>query len=409
MTDSTSPPDRPEFRRKRIWRIGALAATVALGCSLAVALFDWSATTGPDRREIPGEEPPLVSDDAFQDPVFSGPAFSPEATVEDMKQEAIRSAEELLQTYPDATDAIGVAARLRSRLGDTDVAASLWQRCVELDPRSAEAYFHRGQIAEDNGDAVQAADMFGQAAALAPEDPTVGAKHADALMKCGRVDEAIAVLERQIRGRAVLDKALLTLGLAYLQTNQFEKAKRTFEDLIRADPTEARAYYGLARSLTRLGQMEAAERSLEKFRNLGSVDHEELARANRDFEDVAMVRGLLVDTLAACGQVYQRRGSAAKAEECWQKTASLDPENLPSRYGLLRLYEVAGRDRDALRICEHLCRVQSENPDHWLFAGLLYYRLGRTDTARSALQRATQLEPDNPKYQQAYAMVSSEE
>jgi len=207
----------------------------------------------------------------------------------------------------------------------------------------------------------------------------------------------------------ILDKGLLTLGQAYLQSNQLEKAQQTFEALIKADSEESRAYYGLARVLARLGQTEASKQNMDKFAELSSVDHQQLARANRDFEDVAMVRGLLIDTLMECGQVYQRCGDAVKAEDAWQKAAFLDPGNLTSRYHLLQLFETAGRDQEALAICEHLCQVAPENPDHSLFVGLLYYRMGRTDAARAALQTATQLEPENPKYQQAYAMVMEAE
>ena len=89
----------------------------------------------------------------------------------------------------------------------------------------------------------------------------------------------------------------------------------------------------------------------------------------------------------------------------WRKAAVLAPENLPARYQLLHLYEEQRRDHEALDICEHLCRIGPERPDHWLFVGLLYHRFGRFDAADEALRRAVRLDPENPKYARAYEMV----
>ncbi len=336
---------------------------------------------------------------------FDAPAFSPEATVDDLKQEAIRTVEELLEAYPDSTDSLPVAARLQSSLGNSDVAVKMWQRCAQIDPRYVDAYFAMGVAARKRGDLQEAEKMFEKVMSRAPSHPEAPALLADALMQSGRAEEAVAVLEGRVRGPAVLDKTMLTLGRAYLQLNEWEKAKQTFETLIQADPTESSAYYGLARAYARLGQRNKSQQYLQKYRSLASVDHEQYARDIRLYADAATVRRILAKTLLESGQVYRKHGETAKAEQRWRKAAVLEAENTQCRYELLYLYEEQQRDREALRISKELCEIEPENPDHWLYFGVLSGRLQQFDAALAALEHAVKLDPKNPRYRQAYALV----
>ena len=402
--ENTDRPQNAAARRPLPLLLAALALAVVVGVLLAMKPL-FRGSSGPDPSELPAPEADGGPEEAPETPVVSGAAFSPQATVDDLKQEAIRAAEELLRAYPDGTDSMGVAARLESGLGNSEAAAAIWRRCVEADPGCAEAHFHLGQIAADGGDFEEAAAMFGKATSLGHDDSIAPARQADALLKLGRAEEAVAVLEPRVGGPATLDKAMLLLGQAYLQLSQLDKAKQTLETLIGADPAEVRAYYALARVYARLGQRDKAQQNLEKFKKLGSVDQEDLRLGARAYDDAVQVRALLVKTLLESGHVFRRRGDPAKAEQSWQAAGVLDPKNGPSRYGLLRLYEEHRRDHDALKICEELCRIEPENPDPWLFVGLLYHRFGRLDAALAALERAVQLAPGNPKYEQAYRMI----
>jgi len=396
-------------RRPRPFLLGTLALVVVIGGALLAAKLLWPDRDKPTRSKRPAPATDSAPVPAAKTAAFSGAAFSPQATADDLKAEAIRTAEELLRAYPDGTDSMRIAARLQSSLGNSEAAAAIWQRCVELDPHCAEAYFKLGEIANSGGNVQQAATLFGKAAALVPDDPLAPALQADALIKLGRAEEAVAVLEPRARAPAMLDKAMLILGQAYLQLSQLDKAKQTFETLIRADPDEARAYYGLARVYARLGRKDESQENLEKFKSLASVDQEDLRLGTRAYDDAVKVRTLLVETLDDAGRVFRRRGKRAKAEQSWQKAAVLDTKDVPSRYGLLYLYEKQRRDHDALEVCEDLCRIEPENPDHWLFVGLLYHRLNRPGPALEALQRAVQLDPGNPKYERAYQRIKQDE
>ena len=340
---------------------------------------------------------------------FDSPAFSSQATVDDLKREAIRTAEQLLEAYPDAPDSMRVKANLESSLGNSDASVSIWRRIIDVDPNHAEAYFNLGRIAGNGGDFQEAAQMFAKAASLAPNNLMAPALQAEALMRLGEVEAAVSLLEQHVRGPAVLDKAMLMLGQAYLQANDLDRAKQTFESLIKADPSEARAYYGLATVLARLGQREESRQNMEKFQSLAAVDHDKLANQKRAYVDVAMMRAILVTTFVESGQVFRARGDSQKAEQTWRKAARLEPNDTASRLGLLHLYEEQSRDYDALEICEHLCLVEAENANNWLMAGLLRHRLGQRDLALDALEQATRLDPGNPKYEWAREMVREED
>lgn len=223
-----------------------IAALVTAGLLLLLprAHFFVPQPSLPEPPALP-ERPPIA--------VFALPPLGPQAAPAELKQVAIRVADELTQVYPSDPDAHAVGARLQDDLGDSLAAKAAWRRCLDLDPRSATAHFQLGLIADREGGFSEAAEQFAQAAALAPADPIAPARQADVLMKSGQVQKAASILEKLAAGPAVLDKALLTLGLAYLQLNELDKAQQTLERLIRIDPNEGRAHYALAKVLAKRG------------------------------------------------------------------------------------------------------------------------------------------------------------
>ncbi|HID77784.1 MAG TPA: tetratricopeptide repeat protein [Planctomycetaceae bacterium] len=338
---------------------------------------------------------------------FTGPAYSPEATVEDYRQEALRTVQQMLADFPRTPHALSVAARLQFSLGATDESKQLWQKAAEIDPDFPDAYYGLGLVAEDEGDFDRAAELFAKVMELAPSERRAPSRFAKALISAGRVDEAIVFLEEYVRSQPPTTDAVVDLGQAYLHRGRLEEAKRTFEALMRAAPEEARAYYGLSRVYTRLGRRDEALEYMRKFRLLATDDQKELLQhaRGRIYEDLPQMRGILSQTLIETGQVYHRQSRPEKAEELWQRSAFLEPTNTQCRMELLALYEERGRHQDALVVCQQLCEIQPDSAEHWLNLGLLSARLDRPTEALAALGRARQLRPDDPRIERAYQLA----
>ena len=389
------PPSAPGRRRPPRWLIVAVVAFGAGVGGFLAALPFWRRPE-PSRPAEDGVATLFVEDS------FEGPAFSPEATTDDFKQEAIRTAERLLEAFPSSAESLGVAARLQFAMGRSEEATRMWRRCLELDPGFAGAHFGLGLAAKNRGDLPEAISMFQKVMVLEPDEPRAPPYLAEALLKSGRAEEAAVLLDGHVHTQMPSVEAVVQLGQVYLHLEEYEKARQTFQTLIESDPTEMRAYWGLGRVFAKLGQRDEARQYLEKFRSLESADQQSLVREVRTYVDTPVVRGVLIQALVESGQVYRNHGSLAEAERVWRKAAFLETKNAQCRRNLLSMYEEQNRDHDALRICEELCGIEPENPDHWLNVGLLNGRLQRVDEALEALEKAIQIDPHDPRYRQAY-------
>lgn len=328
------------------------------------------------------------------------PAFSEQATAEQLKQAAADTAEALLRTYPESPEAMNVAARLRLSLGQVEPAVALWRKCIEINPRFADAYFGLGLVAKHGGDFDQAADMLARVAELVPDDLRVPALLGESLLKAGRAKEAVIVLERHLQAEPEpMVDAVASLAQAYLELEQYPRAQAVFQVLAEAAPNDSRGHYGLARVYAKLGEKEKSRQALEVFRKLAARNQQGLIDSAREESDVANLRNVFAQTLSESGQVYADRGDVAKAEEMWQKAAHVVPGAVECRRRLLALYDAQQRDAEALAVCRELCRLEPNCADHWLNAALLAGRLQQLGEARSAIGRAMEIEPGNRRFQ----------
>ena len=210
------------------------------------------------RREPPGRDGEPSGNESRKS-VFAGiaeshPAFSSQATAEDQREAATTAIDDLLTQFPNSKAALAVAALLHTRLGETEEAAKLWRDCLKLDPEFTDAHYHLGKFARDRGDYPEAAEMLGKVVSSGQAAPVVVAMLGDSLLQAGRAADAIAVLEDHATQSQVSSKGLLTLGQAYLHVKQYENAKETFLMLTDADPSQTRAYYGLATAYAPAGR-----------------------------------------------------------------------------------------------------------------------------------------------------------
>lgn len=397
MTAKRNAP-RQSFRTDRYRKVPLVLATLLM---IVLLTLLWRKQQ-PDRAEPP---PGASVQNVVDLPPVEGAAFQPGATVEQLKDEAIRTVDQLVDAFPDRAVAWTVAARLHQRLGQETEAIRFWEKALEVDPSLDEALFQLGVVARRQGDYATAEKRLASVPEGSPFRREAVALLGEVLLQQGRMGEAVEILEREVREPPFLDKSLLALGQAYMQQKQHGKAKATFERLVEVNPQEPAAYYGLGRIAALEGRAEEAKKFLEQFREVGAVNQGELARAARSYEDLATVRRLLGDTLSRSAQVWMDAGRPEEAELAWRKAAVIQPQDRACRESLLMLYDHQGRYREALAVCRQLCRIAPDHGDYWLNAGVLHGRLGELDQARSSLERALQLDPQNSRYRAAYDLV----
>ncbi|HEY5159538.1 MAG TPA: tetratricopeptide repeat protein [Gaiellaceae bacterium] len=88
----------------------------------------------------------------------------------------------------------------------------------------------------------------------------------------GMPAQAIVSLERAKRREPRKASIREALGIAYFRLRRFEEAEAEFRAMIEITPTDAYGYYGLGRSLGRLGRSAEARGQLKLARILSPLE-----------------------------------------------------------------------------------------------------------------------------------------
>jgi tetratricopeptide (TPR) repeat protein len=317
----------------------------------------------------------------------------------------------LIAAFPEDAQALNVSARSHYGLGDQGQAVELWERCLGLSPDIGDAYFGLARAAYDEGDYETAAKVSRQGVANDPSDVRVQAVLAESLYRLRRLEELVAAMEEVLRRGGLSVEAAIPLGQAYLERNEYDKARRAFESVVATDEGNQRlrkqAHYGLATVHAMTGNAEQAQLHREAFRKLSAADLADDRVRIRNTDDLDAARAVAVQTHNDCAHLYARKGREADAEEMWRRAAALDLKDVESRTQLMLRYENTEREPEALQVCQQLRDIQPDNPDHWLNIALLSARLYRFEQALVAARKAVELNPDDPKYRRALQVIEA--
>ncbi len=117
----------------------------------------------------------------------------------------------------------------------------------------------------------EAIALYRQAIDLVPDSPIYRAYNfiiGEALMKMGRHQEAVSVLEQVVADVPEHDQAWCDLGQCLMVTGQYHEAVRAFGRCLEIAPETAEAWYCSAMVHARLGQSDQARQCLQKALSL---------------------------------------------------------------------------------------------------------------------------------------------
>jgi tetratricopeptide (TPR) repeat protein len=378
-------------------RRGVLAL-LCLGLPIAALFVGWEALTAPSVERLE----PLPKWEVS----FTGPAFAPDATAQQLNAEAEREVSELIEAFPNSAAALNVFARWNYASGNADKAIEAWQRCLTLNPDFREPLYALGTIALDADEHKKAVRLLGRLRRLDQTDVRVPALLAEALLESGKVMKARALLEKHVGEQQTTAESMSMLGQVYLRLREYERAIRCFETAAEAAPEMKSAHYGLGQAYARSGQSEKAQEALQAFRRCSQRDLREESEKAKRFRDTETSRLAVAQALGNAGRVYRNHGETGKAEELFRKAITLDPRGRDVWDQLLTLLEETGRYREALQVAERLVEMNPRDVDCWLNAAVLNAHLQRGERALAALEKATELDPNNPRCRKARQLIA---
>jgi len=150
----------------------------------------------------------------------------------------------------------------------TEKAIAKFDEAHAADPRSAIPLMNKGIALVYLRKLPEAEAALKQAAAIDPNNArtwySLGILHLDA----GNPKQAIEDMQHAANIDPNDADTCYFLGTFYLSLNDYEHAKQEFEAALRLNPVHASAQFGMARTLQRMGNTEAAREYLKRFQQL---------------------------------------------------------------------------------------------------------------------------------------------
>jgi TolB-like protein/Tfp pilus assembly protein PilF len=202
------------------------------------------------------------------------------------------------------------------------------QKAIAIDPEFAPAYSLLGEIAATyDNDLDGAAKNLERALALDPRSPTILGLAGTLLDLLGRKEEALALMEAQVRRDPVNPAALTRLGVSQRWTGRLDAAIATFRTLLNLNSGRGRTHedYGIVLLLKgdAAGALEEMKQEpIEAWRMIGlpMAYHALGRRADSDQALAALIAKYEKDAPYNIAYVYAFRGEPDKAFAWLDKT-----------------------------------------------------------------------------------------
>jgi len=278
---------------------------------------------------------------------------------------------EAIRLRPDFAEAHDNLGLVLIQSGDDEGGLAAFREAVRLAPDFADAHANLGAALMPT-DAEEAIRELERAVALAPTlvkarfnlAAAYGAGPAP-----GRHRE-IEQLHKVIELAPTFARARLALGKALLRDGRVAEAIDQLHEAVRLDPERGEAHYQLGLALARAGRQEEARPELEKGRELVAANDRD-QNANLDLAEgrAALEKGDLEEAAAKLrraiqlrpelpgaqrllGEVLEKQGDVEGAVAAYQRAAELSPADVSARQGLERLRSDAPGGDDPARVAE---------------------------------------------------------
>jgi predicted Zn-dependent protease len=192
----------------------------------------------------------------------------------------------------------------------------------------------------------------------------------------GHPGDAIPLLEK-VQGwypRANVDAAYI-LGICYIQTKDYPRAREAFARMFDVSPDSPASYMFTARMLLRQEFDPIAEEYAQKAATLDPK--------------LPLVHFLL-------GELYLYKSRVPEAIAEFQKELSINPGHAATYYKLADAYSRIQKFEDAERVLQRSIWLDATSTGPFILMGKVLEKKGEFELAVRSLQRAATMDPNNP-------------
>ena len=351
---------------------------------------------------------------------------------------------EVLELEPDVAEALLGKARISYQRRDMATADNLVERALSVDPEYAEAWILKGELLlRTEGKQQEAAAAFQRALEIKPNNGQARLGLATALIARDENRQALAEVDRVLRGYPKSHLAYYIKGLALYQQEKLGSAEEAVTLALNYHPSHLHSHVLAGTIAYQQGKLELAERHLRTYWNQAPGDLRvavllgatllklgEPAKAIEVLEPGVSAAADDAQYLSLLGSAYLEDGQSAKGIEYLEQAVAVSPDEANLR-GQLAMGRLAAGDvntaisdlktvvdldldqelvqADALLVLTYLHRKEYEkalaatdallgkmpdSPVPYNFKGAVYLGMGDTRAARNAYEQALKIQPD---------------
>jgi tetratricopeptide (TPR) repeat protein len=392
----SSPTKAPADRReKQVLPYGGLIvaiAAVVAAAAIAAAYFAPSGEPELQAESLPTIELPLLRQFSAE-PTIELPSTAAKIDAEPLRQELLDLSGELVNEFPDAPEALHVAASLHAELNLPARALELWQSCLALGTRDSGPFLGLANAASSLGKDELAISTLEKALAAGISVPELYHDLAAALSRLGRADEAAKIAKAGVEKFPQEGANWLQLGQTQLQLGNFADAEASLRQALAGGHEAPAVFFALATACARQDKRDEAAQFMTVFqqsRQKQPVTSGDTFQSRYDEQ----LRGIAVATLAQAGAIYRRRGDLKRAEQLYLRACQLDPMNSAVLTELVTLFRSQERIADARLVQQRLLESEPRVVFHHVNYASLSEQVGAASEAEASLKKAIAMRPD---------------
>ena len=351
-------------------------------------------------------------------PVVAKPRYHPEAArlydlglralTHGEQKKARNALEKAITLDTSLADAHCVLGLIYKGAEEIHAAAEAFQRATTADENYIEAYYELGDVLLIHlGDIAQATQVLQKAVAIDADHARARTLLGIAYFRENLTDAAISELQHAIKLDPTSLMARYTLGSVFLQREAWQSAIDAFKKLIEIDPFHAKAHFSLGTAYRRIGEIEAAQKNLQRFEVL-SVEEENLTHLKR-----------FVQQNPTNSEAWYRLGRIQLKRQLWQEAiqsleryVTLVPQETRGYEALGYAHFQQQNYSEAKAMYEQIIAHKPNVATYRNSLGGVYLMLEAYTEAITQYQTAIHLEPDEPRFylnlSKAYQLAGSQ-
>jgi len=309
--------------------------------------------------------------------------------------------------------------RIMFEKGRLESALSSFNRAIELDEKSTEAFYYRGMVYERFSQPVEALENYSAAEKLDPANPQYVLASAEMLIAMDRLDEAKSLLTESARDFKHNAGVRQTLGHIAMMEGRIDDAVVLFQEASRLAPDEDGLVEDLAGAQIAAGRYADAETNIRRLvskdkdgrrRDLRQLQARCLIELDRPVEARSLLMQLVADDEGQSDVgAWTQLGSIAiilnddrRLRECANRLIAIAPDRHEGYLLLATWQRGRGNVKGAVASLDKAIERSMGDPEPALLQGIIYADMGQQQQALRSFQTAQSLDPSDPR---ATAMI----